>query len=166
MTGADNTIHMGILRTSTNKKKNAVEHNIQKAKRTAYSLMGTGLHAKNGADPESLLNSYVFPVLLYGLEIIIPTGKSLTVLKVQYKRLNKQVLSLPTTIADPAVYLLSGALPVEAVTHKRILSLFGNITRLPNESAELQLAKLQLETKTDKGQCWFAVFFLWLRKFY
>ena len=156
----DNTTHMGILRTSTNQELNAVEHNIQKAKRTAYSLMGTGLHGENFADPEtamSLLNTYVFPVLLYGLEIIVPTGKSLTVLEVQYKRLTKQVLSIPSTVADPAVYLLSDARPVEAVIHKRILSLFGNITRLPNESAELQLAKRQLETKTYKSHSLFIV---------
>ena len=76
----DNTTHMGILRKPTNQEVNAVEHYIQKAKRTAYSLMGAGLHGENGADPEtamSLLNTYVFPVLLYGLEVIVPTGNSL-----------------------------------------------------------------------------------------
>ena len=56
----DNTTHMGILKTSTNQELNAVEYNIQKAKRTAYSLMGAVLDGKNGADPEttmSLLNT-------------------------------------------------------------------------------------------------------------
>ena len=65
------------------------------------------------------------------------------------------MLSIPTTIADPAVYLLSGAPPVEAAIHKRKLSLFGNIMRLPNESIELQLAKRQLETKTYTRHSWF-----------
>ena len=96
-------------------------------------------------------------VLLYGLEVIVPTGKTLTVLETQYKRFIKQVLSIPTTIADSAVYLLNGALLVEAVIHKRILSLFGNIMRLPNESIELQLIKRQLETKTYKSHSWFIV---------
>ena len=89
--------------------------------------MGVGLHGENGVDPETaitLLNSYVFPVLLYGLEVIVPTGKALTVLEMQYKRLLKQVLSLPMTVADAVIYLLSGALPVEAVIHRKILSLF------------------------------------------
>ena len=83
---------MGILRPSSNQEFNTVGHNIQKAKRTAYSLMGAGLHGENGVDPEnaiSLLNTYVFPVLLYGLEVIVPTGKALTVLEMQYKRLLK-----------------------------------------------------------------------------
>ena len=109
--------------------------------------MSAGLYGENGVDPEtaiSLLNTYVFPVLLYGLKVIVPTGKALAVLEVQYKRLLKQVLSLPTTVADLAIYLLSGDLPVEAVMHKKTLSRFVNITRLPSESIELQLAKRQL----------------------
>ena len=60
-----------------------------------------------------------------GLEVIIPTGKAIDTLEKQYKRLLKQILSVPITVADPAIYLLSGALPIEAIIHKRILSLFG-----------------------------------------
>ena len=154
----DSTTHMGILRTSSNQELNVVEHNIQKARRTTYSLMGAGLHGENGLDPEtsiSLLNTYIFPVLLYGLEVIIPTGKALDILDKQYKRLLKQILSVPITVADPAIYILSGVLPVEALIHKRILSLFGNITRLPSESIEVRLAKRQLEIKTFKSNSWF-----------
>ena len=122
----ENTTHMGILRTSTNQEMQNVETNIQKAKRAAYSLMGSGLDGKNGQDPEtalSFLQTYVLPILFYGLEVILPSGKPLSVLDVQYKRLLKQILSLPETTADPAV--LSGLLPAEAVIHKRVFTLFG-----------------------------------------
>ena len=51
------------------------------------------------------------------------------------------------TVADPAIYILSGTLLAEAVIHKRVLSLFGNITRLSGESIELRLAKHQLAIK-------------------
>ena len=92
-----------------------------------YSLMGTGLHGENGLDPKtaiSLLQTYVIPVLFYGLEVILPTGKALDTLEIQYKKLLKQILSLPSTTADPAVYLLSGLLPAEALIHKRMLTLY------------------------------------------
>ncbi|MCG7875776.1 MAG: reverse transcriptase domain-containing protein [Candidatus Thiodiazotropha endolucinida] len=154
----NNTTHMGIHRSSTNQEMHNVEINIQKAKRTTYSLMGSGLHGENGLDPEtaiSLLQTYVFPVLFYGLEIIIPTGKALSTLDVQYKKLLKQILSIPCTTADPAVYLLSGLLPPEAMIHKRMFSLFGNITRLPETAIEIRLAKRQLEIKTFKSHSWF-----------
>ena len=91
------TTHMGILRTSTNQEMNNIDTNIQKAKRTIYSLMGSGLHGENGLDPEtaiSLLQTYVIPVLFYGLEIIIPAGKALDTPEVQYKILLKLIMSV------------------------------------------------------------------------
>ena len=123
----DSSTHMGIVRASTNQEMKNIECNIQKARRTVYSLMGTGLHGENGLDPEaaiSLFQTYVIPVLVYGLEVILPTGKALDTLEIQYKKLLKQILSLPCTTADPAVYLLSGLLPAEALIHKRMLTLY------------------------------------------
>ena len=79
------------------------------------------------------------------------------ILERHYKRLLKQILSLPSTAADPAICLLSGMWPIEAVLHKRILSLFGNITRLPEDSVELRLAKHQLEIKSFSSHSWFIV---------
>ena len=36
----------------------------------------------------------------------------------------KQILSLFSTTADPAVYILSGTIPVEGLGHKQVLSFF------------------------------------------
>ena len=80
----------------------------------------------------------------------LPTGKALSVPDVQFKKRLKQILSLPDTTADPAVYLLSGLLPAEALIHKRMFTLFGNITRLADTSIENQLTKRQVEVKTFK----------------
>ena len=52
----ENTIHIGILRSFSNQEMQAVESNIQKAKRTIYSLLGTGLHSENGLDPETAVS--------------------------------------------------------------------------------------------------------------
>jgi hypothetical protein len=46
-----------------------------------------------------------------------------------FKKLLKQLLSLPNNIADISIYILSGLLPIEAEIHLKALSLFGNITR-------------------------------------
>ena len=145
------TTHMEIVRSSTNREMKNVETNIQKARRTIYSLMGTGLHGEkrighgNCYLPTS--NLFYIPVLFYGLEVILPTGKALDTLEIQNKKLLKQILSLPSTTADPPVYLLSGLLPAEALIHKRMLTLYGNITRLSYDSVEKRLAKRQLEVE-------------------
>ena len=72
-----------------------------------------------------------------------------------YKKLLKQILSLPETVADPAVYTLTGTIPIEGVVHSRALNLFGSICRLHEESIEKQVARRQLAVKGDKSNSWF-----------
>ena len=70
----DETMHMGILR-SDDSQLTAVEYNIDKARRTVYSLMAAGFHGENGLDPDTsvhLLQTYVLPVMVYGLEVLLP----------------------------------------------------------------------------------------------
>ena len=70
----DETMHMGILQSSDT-KESAVRENIAKAQRTLYSLMSSGLHGENALDPETsihLLQIYVLPVMVYGLEVVLP----------------------------------------------------------------------------------------------
>ena len=68
------TMHMGILR-SNDTRETAVSQNITKVQRTLYSLMASGLHGDNGLDPETsihLLQIYVLPVMVYGLDVVLP----------------------------------------------------------------------------------------------
>lgn len=53
------------------------------------------------------------------------------------------------------MFILSGTLPAEALIHKRMLILFGNITRLSNSSVEIRLAKRQLKMKPSNSHSWF-----------
>jgi hypothetical protein len=88
----DKATHIGITRSDTTSARTTVDENIRKARRATYSLMGTGLHGKNGLDPEtsiSLLKTYILPILTYGLEIVIPKGKILDDIQNYYKKLLK-----------------------------------------------------------------------------
>ncbi|CAG2232770.1 unnamed protein product [Mytilus edulis] len=109
--------------------------------------MGVGLYGENGLDPQtsmSIMNTYIIPIMLYGLEIVIPRGRCLETLNIQFKKFLKQLLSLPKTVADPAIYMISGMLPVEAQIDVKILTFYGNITRQGKSSIEWQLAERQL----------------------
>lgn len=126
MPNVPETMHMGIMR-SANTEQSATRENIQKARRTLYSLMASGLHGENGLDPESaiqLMQTYVIPVLVYGMEIVLPKQKYMDMLEKFNKKFLKLILSLPVTAADPSVYVLSGTLPIEATIHKRVLTFF------------------------------------------
>ena len=76
-----------------------------------------------------------------------PSGKCLEYLSVQFKKLLKQLLSLPKTVADTAIYIISGMLLIEAQVDIKILSFYGNVIRQENVSIEWQLAERQLNFK-------------------
>jgi hypothetical protein len=91
---------------------------------------------------------------MYGMELIIPKTTALEQLERYQKKLLKQ-LSLPPNTPDPAVYLLSGTLPVEAQLHIRALSYFNNICNQEEKSIEKLSARQQLRIKTINSNSWF-----------
>ena len=157
MPNVTQTMHMGIIR-SADTEQSATKDNIQKARRTLYSLMSSGLHGENGLDPETaihLMQTYVLPVLIYGMEVVLPKRKYIDMLDKFYKKFLKMILSLPVNTADHAVYVLSDTIPVEATIHKRALTFFGNICRLPETTIEHHLAVRQLSVKAFTSHSWF-----------
>ena len=67
----DCTVHLGISRHV--KEKVNIEEKINLGRKTAYSLMGAGFHSVNGLKTclnGHLWSTYVFPRLVYGLEIL------------------------------------------------------------------------------------------------
>jgi hypothetical protein len=94
-----------------------VDENITKARRSAYSLFGSEFHGYNGLDP----------FLLYGMELVLPSSKPLEQLELFQKRILKQILSLPMSCPDPAVYILTGILPKEAQIRIKALTFLNNV---------------------------------------
>ena len=70
-----------------------------------------------------------------------------------------KLLLSPVTTADPAVYIISGAIPVEAKIDNRALTLFGNISRLTSSSIEKRIAHRQLNVKGQMSNSQFVA--LW-----
>ena len=145
------TMHMGLHRSSTSEDI-TINENIKKSRRSFYSLMSADLQ---GMDPDTSIpvyQTYVMPVLLNSLEVVLPKQKSLEILERIHK---KHILTLPVNTADTAIFILSGIIPIEGYLHKIALSLYGNICRLDQTSTEWCLAERQLSTKTDKSNSWY-----------
>ena len=85
------------------------------------------------------MKTYVLPVLLYGLELVLPCKTLINKLET-YQKMLEQILSLPMSTADVAVYVISGFLPVEGQIDKKILTLPNNVARQDNTSVEKQIA--------------------------
>ena len=157
MPTVDKTMHVGIC-GSADTDETAVAENVEKARKTLYSLLSAGLHDENGFDPKTSLHLYqiyVLPVLLYGMEVVFPRPKFMEVLD-KFNNYNiKHLLSLPVTAAYPAIYLSSGTLPIEAMIHHCVLIFFGNISRLSDSSIEKRLVERQLAVKSLDSHSWF-----------
>jgi hypothetical protein len=66
----------------------------------------------------------------------------LQTLEIFYRKILKQILSIPTNTAYPAVYILAGAIPIESRIHKLALDMYANICR--TNSIEREIAERQL----------------------
>ena len=81
MPNVTQTMHMGIMH-SADTEQSATKDKIQKT-RTLYILMSTGLHGENGLGPKTaihLMQTYVLPVLIYGIEVVLPKRKYIDML--------------------------------------------------------------------------------------
>jgi hypothetical protein len=125
MPNDERAVHLGIIRTTSaldNIKEN-VDENMKKARRSAYALFDCGFHGENGLDPETMIHlfkTYITPVLLYGMEVLIPKGKYLEQLDKFQRKMIEQLLSISSNTPDPAIYILTGFLPIEAQIHIHI----------------------------------------------
>lgn len=83
----------------------------------------------------------MLPRLLFGLEVLPLTITQTLSLSRFHIKVLRRIQSLPDRTASGAVYLLLGALPIEAKIHKRQMSFIFNILKSDNET---------LQTLTDR----------------
>ncbi|CAC5380586.1 unnamed protein product [Mytilus coruscus] len=128
-------VHLGILRSELKENVSNIEDRISISRRTMYALLNTGLHGSNGINPivsYKIYQFYVIPKLLYGLEVLPLNNSQLDILKRFHISNLRRFQSLPTRTATCKVYLILGALPIDAEIHKRHLSLLHNILTCNN----------------------------------
>ena len=151
-------VHLGLT-WMEGKTKPDLDVNLSSARRTSYRLMGKGFHGGDGLNPvvsNKLIKCYVIPRLLHGLEATVLNGSDITKLEKYYRRLLKQLQNLPDSTANCATYLLLGNIPLEGVWHQRILSLFGNISRLGKDHTLYRLAARQMSfSENERPNSWF-----------
>ena len=139
---SDSCLHLGVTRAGKNESAINVKERITVARRTAYSLMNTGLHGSNGLNPKTsyiIYRSYVLPRLLYGLEVLTLTKGQLEQLSKYHIQTLRNIQSLPQHTSTAAVLMLLGALPFEAELHKRRLSLVHSVIHSENQSLKSNL---------------------------
>ena len=146
--------HLGIMRTADGRNRATIDARIQLARRTAYGLMGAGLHGLNGVSPGvnvKILNTYVTPRLTFGLEALILNRSDIDQLENFYRTYLRSCQHLPNSTANAAIYLLVGAMPMEGQLHVKLLNMVASMSRrsgsLEREILERQFAMNDSQTK-------------------
>ncbi|XP_053372915.1 uncharacterized protein LOC128546427 [Mercenaria mercenaria] len=162
-------LHLGIIRTESllNNQKENVDENLKKARRKAYSLFGSGYQGHEGLNISSVIllyKTYVVPVLLYGLELLLPPESMINKLELFQRKFVKEILRLPDNTANPSINLITGILPIEAQIHIRALTFLHTLLMQDDNSAEKEILKRQIQIKSVNSASWFVEVqkFMWL----
>ncbi|CAC5395133.1 unnamed protein product [Mytilus coruscus] len=154
---SEDITHLGLIRAEIKENEVNIEARISIARRTLYSLMNTGLHGTNGLNLQTsykIYQSYVIPRLLYGMQILPLNQKQLDILSRFHKKTLRNFQSMPARTATGAVYLILGALTIEAEIHKRQLSFLYNIVSCDNSTIQ-DLVDRQLIMNLDNQHSFF-----------
>lgn len=154
---SDKGTHLGIIRAAKKELSYNVTERISCARKTLYSLMGTGLHGTNGLPPTqclSMYTTYVLPRLLYGLEVYVPKQCDLNLLESFHIKMLRSIQALPPRSVKSITHLLLGSRPITAELHLRQLSLLGCILRSQNLTLKKIMTR-QMYVKSENSKSWF-----------
>ena len=119
--------------------------------------MGSGFHGTNGIDAVTsykIYHTYVLPRLIYGLEVLPLKKKHVENLEAFHRKSIRYLQSLPQRIATATIYLLVGAIPIEAELHKRKLSLLYSMLASDNSKIK-EIINRQISVNYDNGDSFF-----------
>ena len=148
--------HLGLVRTPSGSSTPAVLNRVSVGRRTAYQLMGAGLSGLNGVSPDisrNLIQVYVTPAMTYGLEALRLATSDIEEVERFYRSLLRMLQYLPSSTAIPAIYLLIGCAPAEAILHRKILTLFITVASRPG-TPEHSILTRQLAIKDLNSHSW------------
>ena len=94
--------------------------------------MGAGFCRLNGLSPETSINmvtTYIIPTIMLGLEILRLSTSDYSMIAMFHLKLLRSIQHFPQPTALPALYLLTGSLPLKVIHPKNVLTLFVNMTR-------------------------------------
>ena len=153
----DTAEHVGVLR-STSGNLPHIHQRIVNHKKSLAQILCMGLSRRHRANPVAALgaeNIFSMPVLYSGIASLYLKKPEIATLAQHVKETIQSILKLHSKTPEPVIFFLAGRLPGEAVLHLRQLSLFGMISRLPDNILH-KIAKDILTTTTQTSKNWFA----------
>jgi hypothetical protein len=150
-------VHLGInynLEKPSSTANDTIEARLKAGRNTTYALMGAGLHGVNGVNPTVSLhmyNVYVLPKVTYSLEYLNIGTVDMRKLETAHRSLLRNIQTLPKRTAIPALYILLGTLPIQAIIEQKQMSA---IPSLAKNSTILEVIVRQIAVKKQESHSW------------
>ena len=131
---SDTAEHVGVIRSVTGNLPSLLSR-ISAHKRALGAIIYSGMARSHRGNPVASLRLqqiYGNPVLFSGLGSLVMSDQEAKVLFQHHKDIICNLQRLLPRTPTPFIYFMAGTLPAEALLHKRQLSLFSMITRLPS----------------------------------
>ena len=152
----DSAEHVGILRSVSGNLPH-LHQRIVNHKKALASILHIGMTRRHRANPlASLRAERIFgaPVLFSGLAALILNRSEVDIVAQHVKETVQNLLKLYPKTPASFIFFISGSLPGEAQLHMKQLSLFGMITRLPDNILH-KIAIEVLSNCSDTDKSWF-----------
>lgn len=149
--------HLGVnynVNKPSSTANDTTDARLKTGRNTTYSLMGAGMHGVNGVKPTvsvHMYNIYVSPRVTYGLEFINIGTTNIRKLETAHRSVLRNIQSLPKRTAIPALHILLGVLPIQAVIEQKQMSA---IVSLANNDTILDVIIRQLASKSQDSHSW------------
>ena len=123
----ENNEHLGLVVSGLDEELKNVDKNIDSARKVLFNLLGNIFSYKCKLSQlvlHHVWSLYVCPVLLSGLAALPIRPSIMKTLSNFHHKLLREILKLGPFSPIAPLYFLLGELPIEAVQHKNILTLF------------------------------------------
>ena len=151
----DSAEHVGVIRSVSGNLPH-IHQRLVKHRKALASILFTGMSRRHRASPlASLRAERIFgtPVLFSGLASLILNNSEVEIVAHKVKQTVQDLLKLHQKTPDVVVFMVSGTFPGEATLHLKQLTLFGMVSRLP-ENILYRIAQQKLLEGDVK--CWFS----------
>ena len=124
--------HLGQIVSGANQAIKNVDNRIKKGRGSLYKLLGPAFAYKCLLSPLvklHLYRTYTCPILRSGLASFTLRETALQPLAIFQRKTLRSILKLSKTSCVPALYFLTGELPIQGKIHRDLFSIFYSICK-------------------------------------
>ena len=163
----ENNEHLGQILSGSRQEEKNVDLRIKKSINILFALLGTAFSFKCLLSPVvkfHLYRTFVCPALRSGLSSLVIKNTLMTPLSIYQRKVLKGILQLSKQASTAGLHFLTGELPVEAILHRDVLSLFYSVWANPN-SRIYSIVKYLLTSSNENSSTW-SNYLRWISKQY